>query len=81
MIENAYTIGKTNHIVETRNIESVANPAITALIKDAIPINVKRCPEARSSNKGKVRSEKTGFYFDLTSLPMSSSKMGQSALN
>ena len=25
MIENAYTIGKTNHIVETRNIESVAN--------------------------------------------------------
>ncbi len=54
MIENAYTIGKTNHIVETRNMESVANPAITALIKDAIPINVKRCPEARSSNKGKV---------------------------
>ena len=25
MIENAYTIGKTNHIVETKNIESVDN--------------------------------------------------------
>lgn len=28
MIEKAYTIGKTNHIVETRNIESVAKAAI-----------------------------------------------------
>ena len=54
MIENAYTIGKTNHIVETRNMESVANPAITALIKEAICISVKLCPEARSSNRGKV---------------------------
>ena len=54
MIENAYTIGKTNHIVETRNIESVANAAIVTLIKEAICISVKLCPEARSSNKGKV---------------------------
>ena len=29
MIEKAYTIGKTNHIVETRNIESVAKAAIS----------------------------------------------------
>ena len=54
MIENAYTIGKTNHIVETRNIESVANAAIMTLIKEAICISVKLCPDARSSNKGKV---------------------------
>ena len=54
MIENAYTIGKTNHIVETRNIESVANTAIMTLIKEAISISVKRCPEAKFSNKGKV---------------------------
>ena len=52
MIENAYTIGKTNHIVETRNIESVANAAIITLIKEAICISVKRCPEAKFSNKG-----------------------------
>ena len=54
MIENAYTIGKTNHIVETRNIESVAKAAIITLIKEAISISVKLCPEAKSSNKGKV---------------------------
>ena len=54
MIENAYTIGKTNHIVETRNIESVANAAIMTLIKEAICISVKLCPDARSSSRGKV---------------------------
>ena len=54
MIENAYTIGKTNHIVETRNIESVANAAIMTLIKEAISISLKVCPEARSSNRGNV---------------------------
>ena len=91
MIENAYTIGKTNHIVETRNIESVANAAIITLIKEAICISVKLCPEARSSSRGNVLTtcriiaasavRKTEFYFDSTSLLMNSSKTGRSTIN
>lgn len=54
MIENEYTIGKTNHMVETRNIESVTNTEIITLIKEAISSSVNVFPDTKCSNRGKV---------------------------